>query len=105
MLLLAMVCFALEILLAYQIIGDFWIDGIVSTSRWNWSNQSILWYFTEDERAVVGNGTNYKLAYNLNTSAYQLADDSGSKTLHYICEYQSMLPDPFSSRNCPFYFY
>jgi hypothetical protein len=69
---------------------DFWTDGILSTSSWNWSNQSIVWYFNSTERAIIGNGSNYKLAYNQNGTNYQISDDIGSHTINYICEYQSL---------------
>jgi hypothetical protein len=71
--------------------GQFWIDGIVPTSTWNWSNQSIVWYFTEAERAVIGNGSNYKIiSSNQSDTNYQIADDINSKQLYFICEYQSL---------------
>ncbi|CAF2496182.1 unnamed protein product [Rotaria sp. Silwood2] len=73
---------------AYGIETQFWIDGIVSTSSWDWSNQSITWYFEVNERAVTGNGSNYKLIYNSNQTNYQIADDDDKKSLNFICEYQ-----------------
>ncbi len=77
-------------ILAWGVAGSFWTDGIVSSSTWNWSNQSITWFFTSQERAVIGNGTYYKLAYSSNVSNYQIADDVDSTKLNYICEYQSL---------------
>lgn len=76
--------------LAYAIETEFWIDGIFSTATWSWSNQSITWYFSSDEEMVIGNGSNYKLTYNVNKTIYQIADDIGTKQLNYICEYQSL---------------
>ncbi|CAF2040253.1 unnamed protein product [Rotaria magnacalcarata] len=91
---------------AYSIKTEFWIDGIVSTSSWDWSNQSITWYFENYERAVIGNGSNYKIAfdstvvynttitnngtttYNSSNGSYQIVDDIDKTQLHYICEYQ-----------------
>ncbi len=71
--------------------AEFWIDGIVSSLSWSWSKQSITWYFRPYEQAVIGNGSNFKLAFNSNlTSFYQIADDTNSKALNFICEYQSM---------------
>ncbi len=71
--------------------AEFWIDGIVSSLSWSWSKQSITWYFRPDEKAVIGNGSNFKLAVNSNLSTlYQIADDTNSKLLNFICEYQSM---------------
>ncbi|CAF1519957.1 unnamed protein product [Rotaria sordida] len=73
---------------AYGIETQFWIDGIVSTSSWNWSNQSITWYFEVNERAVTGNGSNFKLVYNSTQTTYQIADDADKISLNFICEYQ-----------------
>jgi hypothetical protein len=79
-------------LLAFGLQGQFWTDGIVSTSLWNWSNQSITWYFEDYNRAVIGNGSNYKLVFNSNqTIQYQIADDVKDKPLYFICEYQGWL--------------
>jgi len=74
-------------LLAYQMKNDFWTDGIVSASVWNWSNQSIVWFYNASESAYIGNGSNYKL-FN-NQGDYEIADVLGSEELNYICEYQS----------------
>lgn len=51
------------------------------------------WYFYVDELAIIGNGSNFKFAFNPNPNlkTYQIADDISSKLLHPICEYQSML--------------
>ncbi len=79
-------------LLAYGLQGSFWIDGIVSSSLWDWSNQSITWYFDPDERAVIGNGSNYKLVYNSNQSIkYQIDYDINNNELYFICEYQGLI--------------
>jgi hypothetical protein len=73
--------------------GQFWIDGIVSKSLWGWSDQTITWdVFDADQRAVIGNGSNYKLVYNSNQSIqYQIADDIDQNKLYFICEYQGLL--------------
>ncbi|CAF1023523.1 unnamed protein product [Adineta ricciae] len=73
---------------AYSIQSPFWIDGMVAEGTWNWSGQAITWYFAADKRAVIGNGTNYKLIYNANLTNYQIADDVASKEYYFICEYQ-----------------
>ncbi len=79
-------------LLAYGLGGPFWIDGIVSTSLWDWSNQSITWLFNANQRAVIGNGSNYKLIYNSNNLIqYQIADDINQHDLYFICEYQGLI--------------
>ena len=77
--------------LAYQIPQPFWIDGLTSTLKWNWSNQSINWYLNSTERAIVGNGSNYKVQYNANASHYQIADDGENHVIPYLCEYQGLL--------------
>ncbi|UJR24969.1 hypothetical protein I4U23_006333 [Adineta vaga] len=82
---------------AYGLQSPFWIDGIVSKSTWNWSDQSISWFFEADKRAVIGNGTNYKLIYNTNGSTFQIADDVKTNKLFFICEYQTTCN---SSHNC-----
>ena len=74
--------------LAYDIQSQFWIDGTLPSSAWNWSGQAISWYFTRSERAVYGNGTSLKLQYNSLNRTYQISDDNGSKPMNYICEYQ-----------------
>ena len=86
-----------KIILAWGVQGSFWTDGIVSASAWDWSNQSITWFFTSDQRAVVGNGTHYKFAYSPNVTGYQIADDVDSTKLDYICEYESLF---FCFLNC-----
>ena len=55
---------------------------------WSWSNQSISWYFYSNERQFFGNGTNYRLVYNANSSGYLIADELDQKPTHFICEYQ-----------------
>ena len=78
-------------LLAYDIQSQFWIDGTLPSSSWNWSGQAISWYFTPGERAVAGNGTSLKLRYNSLNRTYQISDDNGSKPMNYICEYQGKI--------------
>ncbi|CAF1174687.1 unnamed protein product [Adineta steineri] len=73
---------------AYGLHSQFWIDGTVSLSTWEWSGQSITWYFEASQRAVIGNGTNYKLVYNSTQQGYQIADDIQNSRLFFICEYQ-----------------
>ena len=68
---------------------------MVADGTWNWSGQAITWYFTADKRAVIGNGTNYKLIYNANLTNYQIADDVNSKEFYFICEYQGLSLDSF----------
>jgi hypothetical protein len=63
---------------------------MLSTSSWNWSDQSIIWFFDANARAITGSGSNYKLDYNLNESNYQIADDINSHAINYICEYQGL---------------
>lgn len=70
--------------------NDFWIDGVVSTSEWEWINQSIIWYFAANERGPIGNGSYFKLAYSAANDTYKIADDIGTKAMPYICEYQSL---------------
>jgi hypothetical protein len=74
----------------YPLQFHFWIDGIVSSSTWNWSNQSITWFFNRTERAVIGNGSNYKFAYSLTVGTYQIVDDINNKPSYFICEYQGL---------------
>ena len=69
---------------------EFWTDGILSSSIWNWSNQSIVWEFSESDRAIIGNGTNYKFTFNSNLTDYQISDDIANKSMPFICEYQGL---------------
>jgi hypothetical protein len=85
--------------------SEFWIDGIVSSSTWNWSNQSITWFFDRTERAVIGNGSNYKYAYSSTVSTYQIADDANNKPLNFICEYQGLFLYSFVDRKQYFLFF
>lgn len=62
---------------------------MLGEGTWNWSDQAITWYFEADKRAVVGNGSYYKLAYNYNVSSFQIADDTPTAQQYFICEYQS----------------
>ncbi len=81
----------MEILLAYAVEGEFWTDGILSTSLWNWSNQSIEWYFTPSERNISGSGSNYKLVSNASVTGYLISDDIANRSLSFICEYQGLI--------------
>lgn len=69
---------------------QFWVDGVVSTSTWEWSNQAINWYFTPDERGPMGNGSYFKFAYDVVNGTYKIADDVDTQELAYICEYQGL---------------
>jgi len=81
-------------LLAYAMQGEFWTDGVLSTSLWNWSNQSIVWYFEASERNITGDGSNYKLVSNATATGYLISDDMADKSLNFICEYQGLLLFP-----------
>ena len=70
--------------------GEFWTDGILSTSMWNWSNQSIIWFYTESERNISGTGSNFKIISNAAATAYLIGDDTADRTLNFICEYQGL---------------
>lgn len=78
-------------ILAYNLYQSFWIDGDLRSSKWMWSNQSITWFFDAEYRAIIGNGTKYKLSYDANLQSvlkYQISDDAETASMTYICEYQ-----------------
>jgi hypothetical protein len=75
-------------LLAWGIQSQFWVDGVESSSAWNWSNQPITWYFNSSEQDIYGNGSNYRITYDAPQNTYKVVDDINNKPSHFICEYQ-----------------
>ena len=76
------------LILAWGIQSQFWIDGDASASIWNWSSQSISWYFNSSDQTIYGNGTNYEIVYDIAQNTYRVSDEINTRMLPYICEYQ-----------------
>jgi hypothetical protein len=78
-------------MLAWGIQSNFWTDGVASSSSWDWSDQSIAWYFNTSDQVIYGNGSNYRLVYNSIQNTYDVFDANNNQTSYYICEYQGKL--------------
>ena len=89
--------------LEYKLEGEYWIDGIVASSTWDWSNNLIKWFFEEDERNITGSGDYYKLIAGNSHTGYLISDEKADRTLNYICEYQGLcLSYPYENGSCCF---
>ncbi|CAF0757325.1 unnamed protein product [Rotaria sordida] len=73
---------------AWGIQSQFWIDGVVMSSSWSWSNQSITWYFNSSDQILNRNGSYYQIFYDTAQTTYDISDDINNKLLPFICEYQ-----------------
>ncbi|CAF2038172.1 unnamed protein product [Rotaria magnacalcarata] len=73
---------------AWNIHSSFWIDGIVSSSSWDWSGQPITWYFNASDITINNNGSNYQIFYDTVHNSYTITDNINNKLLPFICEYQ-----------------
>jgi hypothetical protein len=76
------------LILAWGIQSQFWIDGVASSSVWDWSNQTITWYFSLSDQKIYGNGSNYRIIYDPTQNTYEVSDDINNRLLPFICEYQ-----------------
>jgi hypothetical protein len=74
--------------LAWGIQNHFWTDGVASSSAWDWSNQTITWYFNSSDQTIYGNGSNYRIVYDIVQNTYIIEDANNNKLSYFICEYQ-----------------
>ncbi len=77
-------------ILAWGIQSNFWTDGVASSSSssWEWSNQSITWYFNTTNQIIYGNGSNYRLVYDQTQNTFDITDATNNQMSYFICEYQ-----------------
>lgn len=62
----------------------------MSSSTWDWSNQSIVWNIDSRSQDIDGIGSHYRLVYNATQNAYKIVDSSGDARSNFICEYQGL---------------
>ena len=62
----------------------------MSSSKWDWSNQSIVWNFDPRSQEIDGIGAHYRLIYNATQNAYKIVDSNDTARSNFICEYQGL---------------